>query len=210
MKRLASVVVLLATACFAQHSDAPPAEAAGHGSAHAKAAIEQGEAHEEAPMQNEIWWKWANFAILAAGLGFLIGKNAGPFFRGRSEEIQKGIADASAMRAEAEARAAAIEQRIGNLNAEIETLRANSREEIAREAERMRAETAQQIAKIQRQAEADIVSAAKHATQELKAYSADLAVNMAAQQIRQRMDARTQEQLTGAFVDDMRRKAASN
>ena len=64
-------------------------------------------------MPNEIWWKWANFAVLAAGLGYLVAKNAGPFFRSRSEEIQKGIKDAAQVRAEAEARASAIEKRAG-------------------------------------------------------------------------------------------------
>src|SRR5262245_21411633 len=110
-------------------------------------------------MQNEIWWKWANFAMLAAGLGFLIAKNAGPFFSSRSEDIQRGIREAAAVRAEAEAKAAEIEKRISNLNAEVEALRKSSHEEIAREGERVSAETAQQIAKIQRQAEADIASA---------------------------------------------------
>ena len=29
-------------------------------------------------------WKWANFVLLAAGIGYLVGKNAGPFFSARS------------------------------------------------------------------------------------------------------------------------------
>lgn len=209
MKRLLVVFTIALSTALPQHQEAPPT-AVETGASHAKAAVEHGEGHEEAPMPNEIWWKWANFAILAAGLGFLIAKNAGPFFRNRTEEIRKGIEEASAMRADAEARAAAIEQRIGNLNAEVEALRAKSREEIAREGERVRAETAQQIEKIQRRAEADIAAAAKHAAQGLKAYSADLAIDMAAQQLRQRIDGSNQEQLADGFVDDMRRKAALN
>ena len=199
MTRLLIVVALAACLVFAQE----PAE-------HAKAAVKHGESHAEAKMPNEIWWKWANFAILAGALGFLIAKNAGPFFRARTEEIQKGIRDAAAVRADAEARAAGIEERIANLNAEVEALRQKSREEIAREGERVSGETAQQIAKIQRQAEADIASAAKNASQELKAYAAELAVNMAAQQIEQRMTQQSHEQLADAFIDDIHRKAALN
>jgi F-type H+-transporting ATPase subunit b len=197
-----------ASACLltAQHAtEQPPAPGE-----HAKAAVEHGESHEEARMPNEIWWKWANFAILAAGLGFLIAKNAGPFFRTRTEEIQRGISEAAAVRAEAEARAAAIEQQIANLSAEVDTLRQKSSEEIAREGERVSEETAQQIAKVQRQAEADIASAAKQATHELKAYSAELAINLAAQQIQAGMTQQNQDQLAEAFVDDIRRKAALN
>ena len=33
--------------------------------------------------------RWANFAILAAGLGYLIGKNVPPLFRKQSDEIQE-------------------------------------------------------------------------------------------------------------------------
>ena len=116
-------------------------------------------------MPNEIWWKWANFAVLAGGLGYLIGKNAGPFFRSRTEEIQKGIRDAAEVRAEAEARAAAIESKIGNLSGEIERiLKATSKAEIAAEGARIQAETQAQIAKIQAQAEMEIASATKQAT----------------------------------------------
>ena len=202
MKRLLITAAFAACFIFAQH--------APQGTEHAKAAVEHGKDHAQAPMPNEIWWKWANFAILAAGLGYLIGKNAGPFFRTHTEEIQQGIRDAAAVRAEAEARATEIEKRIANLNAEVEALRQKSHEEIAREGERVSAETARLIAKIQRQAEADIASAAKNASQELKAYSAELAIQMAAQQIEQRMTQQSQEQLANAFVDDIRQKAALN
>jgi F-type H+-transporting ATPase subunit b len=193
------VLSLVAAACIACAQE--------HGSEHTKAAAQHG---EQASMPNEIWWKWANFGILAAGLGFLISKHAGPFFRARTEEIQKGISEAAAVRSEAEARAAAIEKQIANLSTEVEAIRQRSREEIAREGERVSAETAQQIAKIQRQAEADIAAAAKNASQELKAYSAELAINMAAQQIQRGMTPENQDHLTDVFLNDIRRKAASN
>lgn len=197
-----------------EHGPSAPAEA-GHSNPsaagqHAADAVTKGEGHESQPMPNEIWWKWANFAVLALGLGFLIGKNAGPFFRARTESIQKGIREAAAMRADAEARAAEIEKRIGNLTAEVETLRQRSREEIAREGERIQAETAASITKIRNQAQADIEAAARNARADLKAYSAELAVNLAKQQIQGRMTDSTQHQLADAFVDDLRKKAALN
>ena len=182
----------------------------GQADSHAEAAAKHGEGHEQHPMPNEIWWKWANFAILAALLGWLIKKNAGPFFASRSEAIRKGIEESAKTRTDAEARAAEIERRVANLSAEVDSMRQRSREEIAREGERVRAETEASVRKIQAQAEAEIQSAAKHAAQELKAYSAQLAMQMAEQQIRSRMDANTQERLTSDFVADLRRKAGSN
>jgi F-type H+-transporting ATPase subunit b len=158
-------------------------------------------------MPNEIWWKWANFAVLAALLGWLIKKNAGPFFASRTEAIQSGIAEASRVRAEAEARATEIERRVANLSAEVESMREKSREEIAREGERVRVETEAAIRKIQVHAESEIASATKHAAQELKAYSAQLALELAERQIRDRMTAGAQEQITDAFITELRGKA---
>ena len=179
----------------------------GPADTHAEAAAKHGEGHADEQMPNEIWWKWANFAILAGLLGWLISKNAGPFFQARSEAIQKGIADAAKTRHEAEARAADIERRVGNLTAEVEELRARSREEIAREGERVRAETEAQIRKVQAQAQAEIASAAKHAVHDLKAASAQLALQLAERQIRDQMTPAAQDSVTTAFLNDLRTKA---
>ena len=219
MKRIALTMLFAAILALGQEHAKPPARD-GHASAggaeavhpggpaetHAEAAAKQGEGHQSAPMPNEIWWKWANFAILAAVLGWLIRKNAGPFFAARTEAIQGGIAEASRVRAEAEARAAEIERKVGNLSVEVEELRQHSREEIAREGERVRAATEATIRKVQAQSEAEIASAAKHAAQELKAYSAQLALELAERQIRERMTPGTQEQITDAFLSELRGK----
>lgn len=196
MKRLIATTLLAAALAFSQAH-----EEAKHGESHASG---------EAPMPNEIWWKWANFAVLAGGLGYLIGKHAGPFFRSRAEEIQKGIRDAGQVRAEAEARAAEIERKLGNLAGEIETIRAKSREEITAEGARVQAETEAQIRKIQTQAEMEIASATKNATLDLKAYSAQLALELAEKQIRQRLDQSTQEDLANAFIGDLKREDSAS
>jgi F-type H+-transporting ATPase subunit b len=224
LKHLALIALLAGSLAFAQehatpapkgdgHTQAGGAEAVHPGGAaanHAQDTAKHGEGHEAKTMPNEIWWKWANFALLAVLLGWLIKKNAGPFFAARTQEIQGGIAEASKVRADAEARAADIERRVSNLSAEVEALRQKSREEITREGERVRAETQASIAKIQAQAEAEIASAGKHASHELKAYSAKLALDLAERQIRERMTAGTQEQLTDGFVADLRGKVTHN
>ena len=190
------------------HAQAPMQDSAGPGQEHAQLAAKHGEGHEESPMPNEIWWKWANFAVLAAGLGYLASKNAGPFFRTRSEEIRKGIDEAAKVRADAEARAAEIERKVGNLSADVGTLQAKLSTEIAAEGARVQAETEAQVAKIRAQAEREIASAAKQASLQLKAYSAQLALNLAEQRIRQQLDGRTQDGLVDAFVKDLRESKA--
>lgn len=153
-------------------------------------------------------WKWVNFAILVGALGWLIGKNAGPFFAARSQEIRKGIAEAEQIRSDAEARAAAVEAKLQNLTAEIEALRKAAHDERAAEAERVRQRTAAEIAKAQAHGEQEIAAAGKAARLELKRYSAELALDLAAQKIQQRMNAQSDEALVQDFVRELAQPAS--
>ena len=227
MRNLLGIALLATTLAFSQEHPAAAHEPAGDATGHAQGAIQpsaspeqhhaqqeakHGEAHAEgeAPMPNEIWWKWANFAILAGVLGWLIKKNAGPFFQARSQAIQTGIAEATRTREEAEARAAEIERRVSNLSAEVQSLRERSADEIARESERVRAETETQIRKIQTQAENEIASAAKHASADLKAYAAQLALELAERQVQDRLTPQTQDQLVDSFTAELKQKAVTH
>jgi F-type H+-transporting ATPase subunit b len=152
-------------------------------------------------------WLWANFAILAGALGYLIKKKAGPFFQSRSEEIRKGISEAATLKADAEARAAAIEQRMAGLEADIQDLRARATEEINAEGERVSRETGQAIAKTKTQAEQEIAAAAKSARQEIKAYSAELALALAEKKIRSRLTPGADAELLDEFLKDLGRQS---
>jgi len=151
-------------------------------------------------------WKWANFALLAGGLGYLIAKTAPAFFTGRTAEIRRGITEAARLKADAEARAAEVEKRLANLGAEIEGLRATAKKEMEAENARLREETEQQLAKIRAQSEQEIASAAKAARMELKAFSAELAVELAEKQLRARMTAEAGRSLVAGFVKDLEQR----
>src|SRR6476620_9468145 len=136
MRRLAIwfVLALGLTVLAIAQEHAPAGEKAGHG---------------EAVEKDMTGLKWANFAILAAGLGYLIVKQAGPYFASRSTAIRKGIEDAQALRADSEKRAAAMEARLANLGVEVEAMRKSAREEAAIEGDRIRQETQRELAKVQ-------------------------------------------------------------
>jgi len=172
------------------------------------AATEKTHEAEQAELPNEMLWKWANFVILAVVLGYLIKKYAGPFYISRTEEIQKGIREAAAVKAEAEARASALELRVANLQNEVAAIRAASKTEIEFEGARIQQETAAEIAKIQARAQQEIASSSKNAIQDLRAYSAELALNLAEQQLRGRLTPGAQDGLADSFVKDLRTKAA--
>jgi F0F1-type ATP synthase membrane subunit b/b' len=149
-------------------------------------------------------WKWANFVVLAGGLGYLAAKKGGPFFAARSEKIRQDMIDAGKARTDAEARAAEVDRRLANLEAEIAALRAESGKEEQAETGRFGQHTAAEIAKTQVHAEAEIAAAGKAARLELKRYCAELAVGLAEEKIRARMTPDTQEALVRGFVRDLK------
>jgi F-type H+-transporting ATPase subunit b len=153
-------------------------------------------------------WKWANFALLAVGLGYLVKKNAGPFFAARNLQIQQDMLDAQEARAAAEKRAADVDRRLANLAAEIASLKAESQAEAHSETQRSMQHTAAEIAKIQAHAEREIASAGKAARMELKRYSAELAVELAEQKISARMTGEAQDNLVRGFVHDLEHPAS--
>jgi F-type H+-transporting ATPase subunit b len=200
--RRAALLILTAGAlAFAQESHDPhkAAEPAKHGEA-TKHEGEHGGGGEHAGLEG---WKWANFAILAIGLGYLINKNAGPFFAARSRQISQDMVESQEARRQAEARAAEVDRRLAALDTEIAALRAESQRQIQAEGERLSRHTVAEIAKIRANAEQEIASAGKAARTELKRYSAELAIGLAAQRLRARITPDTQQALVRGFVRDL-------
>jgi F-type H+-transporting ATPase subunit b len=151
-----------------------------------------------------MWWKVANFAILAIGLGYLIRKHAPAFFQQRSQQIAQAMVDATKAKTDAEAQAAAIEQRLAGLQNEIETLRGAARSEMAADGERISRETEQRLQKIQNQAAQEIALMTRAGRIELRKYAARLALDLAEQRIRSRVTAGAQDGLVDGFVHDLR------
>lgn len=161
------------------------------------------EGHGGGHSEPSILWKWANFFLLGAALSFIAAKHAPAFFKDRTDQIQSGLNEARKLREESEARVAEIEKRVATLETDLKQLRENARKEMASEGDRIRQETARAIEKIQAHAEMEIASAAKLARQELKAYSGDLAVQLATRQIRERITSQTQDQLVDNFIKQL-------
>jgi F-type H+-transporting ATPase subunit b len=162
-----------------------PAVAEEHGSGHGEPAAV---------------WKWANFGILAAAIGYAVAKNAPGFFRNRTAEIQKSIVEARRLREEAEARAAEIERKLANIGAEIESMRAQARQEMESEGQRFEQETARLVARVEEHARQEIESLTKHAENELQAYAAELTLKLARQKVEARLSPETQTVLLSRFL----------
>ena len=148
-------------------------------------------------------WKWVNFGLLVAVIAYFIGKNAGPFFEARSRKIREEMAQAHEMWKAAEARAAEVEKKLASLESEIAAFRGESQREAQNETKRMKLQTASEIARIKEHATQEIAAAGKAARLDLKRYSAHLAVGIAEEKARARMNPDTQDALVGEFVRDL-------
>jgi F-type H+-transporting ATPase subunit b len=219
--RFALAAALAMAPALAQHEPAPQGQAAGGAhevpptteeirreaaaAAHGEPATPEGAKGEHHGMEG---WKWANFLLLAAGLGYLVGKNAGPFFATRSRQIRKDMVEADELRREAEARSAGVEAKLARLGAEIEALRREALEQQAAEAQRMEQQIAAEIEKVEHHSAQEIESAEKSARTELKRYAAQLAIELAEQRIRAAITPQTEDALVRSFVADLGRTSS--
>jgi F-type H+-transporting ATPase subunit b len=152
-----------------------------------------------------IVWKWVNFAILVAGLGYLVAKTAPAYFKARSEEIQRALVEATREIKDAEAKAADLDLRLAGIQTEVENLRGQARAEMAAAGERIRVETERHLKRIQEQTVQEIALMTRGARDELRKYSAGLALDLAEQRIRSSMTPGMQEVLVDSFVHDLHR-----
>ena len=148
---------------------------------------------------------WINFAILVFGLGYLVSKSAPALFRAREAEIRGGIDEAARKKKQADDRASEIDRKLAGFGAEIDNLRQGVSTEMSMEAERIRQETVRLVRRIEEQAQQEIGFLTKSARQELKKYSADLALDLAQQRVKQQMNRETQHQLVSEFITGLRR-----
>lgn len=156
---------------------------------------------------NELW-KWPNFLMLAGLLGYLIKKHGGPLLAARSQEIKESLEAGKKAKIEADARAAAVQAKIANLDREVSELRANSKAELEREADRIRRDAENELSRLEHQAQAEIVAIGKQARNEVRLYAAKLALDLAEQKIRGRMTPGAQATLLNNFSNDVAGRAA--
>jgi F-type H+-transporting ATPase subunit b len=198
MKRLLLIPVFAMATLLAQE---PAEHKAGESTEHSTA----GQSEEPSEV-----WKWANFAILAAGLGYVMAKNLPPLFASRAKEIQKSILESQQMKLDAERRAAEMDARLNALGADIERFREQSAIEMQQEGDRIARETAAQIRKIEEHATVEIESAGKTVRRQLKEYAAELALGLAEERLRTRMDSATEAALVNDFVRDLEHQSSKD
>jgi F-type H+-transporting ATPase subunit b len=152
---------------------------------------------------NQAYWLCIglNFAVIFFAIAGLMRKMLPGYFRGRTSTIQKGIEEARKMSEDARRRLAEVEGRLSRLDADIAAMQREADENAKAEEQRLLAAGEEERKRIVSSAEQEIEMAANTARRELKAYVAELAVQLAEKKIRVSQD--TDEALVRAFTAQM-------
>lgn len=145
-------------------------------------------------------FRWINFAVVAAALGYLIVKYAPGYFSARARAISADMTRAAAARAEAEAMLREAEEKLAHLDAEVARLRSAASRDAAAEAERIQNLTRSDMEKIVRAARAEIDAAERAARLELKAAAARAAIDRAEALLEKQITPEIQNTLFHNFV----------
>ncbi|HSU30079.1 MAG TPA: hypothetical protein VLJ11_02490 [Bryobacteraceae bacterium] len=131
--------------------------------------------------------RWANWLIFAAGLGYLIYRYGPPFFNARSADIQKAIQEATGLKLQGDFRRSEADKKMATLPAEIEKVRRQNEESLAREHERVLRETEAEIQHIHANIAAEISALRLEGAQRLRRHTAESAIALAERRLRDRL-----------------------
>jgi F-type H+-transporting ATPase subunit b len=148
----------------------------------------------------EAIYRWINFALLAGGLFYILRKPAAAFFSERSASIRKGLEEGKEALEASQAQLKAVEEKLQRLDAEIAEFKLAAAREMGAERERMRQATAQEAEKILQAARSQMDTATRAAELDLRLYAARLAVELAEELIRQRLDDAARQRLVAQFL----------
>ena len=197
--------------CLLGGASAPSAHARSR-AAHDLAAFsapeggEEGEGHEG----RELVYKVINFVILFGALFYLLRKPAAEFFAGRSASIQRSLEEGSKALEASQAQLHAVEEKLQRLEGEIEAFKGQAAREMELERARLRQAAAEEAEKILAAARSQIELAVRSAQLELKAFTAQQALALAEEMIRQRLDDAGRRRLVSQFVASLEARERKN
>jgi len=140
----------------------------------------------------------------------MIGKVAPGLFKERSRSIGQAMFEAATAVRDAQTRATEIEARFAALENDIAELRRNAKAEMSAESERISRETELRLKKIQDQSMQEIALIARSGRDDLRKYSAKLALELAEQRLRSRLTRDSQDGLVDGFLQDLRYQVTQN
>jgi F-type H+-transporting ATPase subunit b len=156
---------------------------------------------DEASVGKQIWdlfWRIANFVILAGVLLYFTRKPIANAIKNSIESVKKLMKDAEESRRDSEARMKEAEEKLAGVDREISDLLASARKEGEAERERILAEAAEALEKLKAENSVAIALELKKAKDILKKEAANAAVALAEEILSRKITPEDQTK----FVDD--------
>jgi F-type H+-transporting ATPase subunit b len=146
-------------------------------------------------------FEYLNFAIMGGAVLFALLKYLPKTFRENREKIQHDLVDARTATEQAHERLAAIEQRLGHLDAEIAAISKQAEKDGVEDEARIKASIETERQRIVESINKDIAAAASAAQRDLKQFAAGLAVDRALQRLT--LTADEDRALLSEFVEEL-------
>ncbi len=162
-------------------------------------AVAAGGGDGESPLE-EFAYELGNLVLLLAVIIYFARKPVREFFEERREKIQSDIVEAGQILTDAEARLSEWQERMAELDAEIEKIRATERKRAEREREKILEEAQQAAERIRNEAGTAVEREVRRAQEELRKEAAELALEMAGNLLRERMGDEDQSRLVEEFI----------
>jgi F0F1-type ATP synthase membrane subunit b/b' len=150
-------------------------------------------------------FRWLNFLIVFGGMGWLIAKYGGAFFRGNAKEIAASIVQATAEKEEAVRELHAVEAKVERLDKDVAEMREQARQNWEAESQRLRSSGVTEIEKINQAARSELAASERAAQEQLRDIAASLAVKNAAAVVSSRMNSDLRARIFQSFLADLGR-----
>ena len=144
-----------------------------------------------------------NFTLMVALLAYFVTKPIRKGLKGRTEEIEKTLAEAEAAREAAEAKNREYSEKLTKATEEIEEISASIRREGELERDKIVAAAKEMAEKIEKEAESKAAGVVASARAELREEAANLAVELAEELLKKQVSADDQKRLVEEYMQKM-------
>ncbi len=141
------------------------------------------EGHQEGWGWIETIGRWVNLFILFGVIIYFIRIPARRFFAGRATSITDDIRSSAEAYEKARSERESLEERVGNIDRELASIREEAERQANLERERVREQARKDAERLLENARREIENVTRAAQKDLKEYAADLAVNLAENRI---------------------------
>ncbi len=148
-------------------------------------------------------WKFFNLAVFVAVVVYILRRRLREALRSRRENIRRDLIRAQQERDAAVEKLKEVEERLNRLDAEVESVQRQAKQEAAEERERIARATESDSARLSEQAQREIESAGKAARQELRCFAAEESIRRAEEMIRRELGSEDDARLINRSIEEL-------